>query len=144
MNVIGTRPSVSGLDAEVQKLSCEPSGLAAMEAIVRLQASMNPGIWAVARALDAVRRTDKAAEKAWQDRLRHRLDGCREIVRRLRAEGVLKPDLSEGVAAEPLWNVTSFRTWEDLVLERKWSPERYVERITRLLRDALTNQPASS
>jgi hypothetical protein len=26
---------------------------------------MNPGIWAAARAMDAVRRTDKAVERGW-------------------------------------------------------------------------------
>jgi hypothetical protein len=36
---------------------------------------MNPGIWAVDYALDAVRRLDEAAERSWQDVLWSRLSG---------------------------------------------------------------------
>ena len=64
-----------------------------IEAQVSLQARLNPAVWAVARALDAVRRTDAAAERAWQDRLDDRLGGCRGIVARLEAEGNLRPGL---------------------------------------------------
>src|ERR1700745_2137516 len=62
-----------GLDNEIRKIAEAPTGVAAMREMVSLQARMNPGIWAIARALDAVRRTDEAAERGWQDRLKHRL-----------------------------------------------------------------------
>src|SRR6185436_1596715 len=79
-----------GLTAEIRKVSEAPTGVAAMCEMVALQARMNPGIWAVARAVDAVRRTDVAAERSWQDRLSHRLEGCRQIVARIHEEGALK------------------------------------------------------
>jgi hypothetical protein len=37
-----------------------------------------------------------------------------------------------------MWNITSLRTWEDLVLDRKWSARRYEDRVTELLLLALT------
>jgi hypothetical protein len=99
---------------------------------------MNPGIWAIARALDSVRRIDEAAEQGWQDRLRHRLFGCGQIVEWMQREKSLKPGVSLEEARDILWSITSLRTWEDLVLERGWTAKQYEERITRILRSALT------
>ena len=95
---------------------------------------------AVARALDTVRRTDAAAERAWQDRLNSRLEGCRAIVAGLQAEGSLRRALDPSVAADLLWTIASPRTWEDLVLARGWSPQQYQQQITRLLLETLTRQ----
>ena len=117
-----------------------PTGIAMLEAAVSIQARRNPSVWAVARALDAVRRTDAAAERAWQDRLIARLEGCRAIVARLQAEGSLRRTLDPSVAADLLWTIASPRTWEDLVLARGWSAQQYQQQVTRLLLDTLTQQ----
>lgn len=106
--------------------------------MVASQARSNPAIWAVARAVDAVRRTDEAAERSWQDRLMHHLEACRQIVARLKAEANLRNGLDAAEAADLLWTVTSLRVWEDLVLQRGWTPRRYQEHITRLLLQTLT------
>ena len=45
----------AGLDDELRKITGAPTGVAAMGEMVSLQARMNPRIWAIARALDAVR-----------------------------------------------------------------------------------------
>jgi AcrR family transcriptional regulator len=131
-----------GLPHEIQAIRDAPSAVAMIDAQVSLQARKNPALWAVARAVEAVRRTDAAAERAWQDRLDHRLTGCRAIVAQLAAEGTLRPDVDPTIAADLLWTMTSLRTWEDLVLGRGWSPEKYQEHITRLLLETLTARPA--
>ena len=110
--------------------------------MVSMQARLNPAIWAVARGLDAIRRTDPAAEQAWQDRLNDRLEGCRAIVARMRSEGSLRAGLDSPIAADLLWTLTSLRMWEDLVLERGWSAEQYKQQLTRLLRETLTSPVA--
>ena len=127
-----------GLPADIQRIAGAPSGAAMIEMQVSLQARLNPAVWAVARALDAVRRTDAAAERAWQDRLDDRLGGCRAVVARLEAEGNLRQGLDAAAAADLLWTMTSLRMWEDLVLGRGWSPRRYQQHVTRLLLEALT------
>jgi AcrR family transcriptional regulator len=129
-----------GLQHEIQKLRDAPTGIAALREMVALQARMNPGVWAIARALDAVRRTDEAVERSWQDRLQSRLDGCRAIVARLAREGVLRKSLDRGAAADLLWSITSLRIWEDLVLERGWTAAQYEERIYALLLTTLTSE----
>jgi AcrR family transcriptional regulator len=129
-----------GLERELQKIGAAPTGLTALREMVSLQARMNPGVWAIARAMEAVRRTDEAVERSWQDRLAQRLEGCRAIVARLAREGLLRKDLPANAAADILWTVTSLRTWEDLVLQRRWTGEQYEERIYRLLQDTLTSK----
>jgi AcrR family transcriptional regulator len=129
-----------GLAEELRKIRDAPDALAALREMVALQARMNPKIWAVARSLEAVRRTDKAAERGWQDRLQHRLEGARQLIARLQQEGRLRPGLDPAAAADLLWSVTSLRTWEDLVLERKWGPRRYEQHVHSLMAGMLTGQ----
>jgi AcrR family transcriptional regulator len=127
-----------GLAAAIRKVVEAPTGVAALRKMVALQARMNPGIWALARAFDAVRRVDKAVERSWQDRLQNRLDGCRAIVARLQREGALRPGLNPAAAADLLWVMTSLRTWEDLVLQRGWTAREYEARIGASLLASLT------
>jgi AcrR family transcriptional regulator len=128
-----------GLPADLERLKQAPTGIAMLEAAVALNARRNPAVWAVARAVDAIRRTDAAAARAWQDRLNSRLALCRVIVSRLKRDGSLRPGLDASVAGDLLWTMTSLRMWEDLVLEREWSPERYQEHVTNVLIGALTS-----
>ena len=128
-----------GLPAEIQRMMNCPTGIEMIEAFVSMQARGNPAVWAVARAIDAVRRTDAAAARAWESRLKSRLEGCRTIVSRLKAEGSLRPELDPSIAADLLWTMTSLRMWEDLVLEREWSPEQYQRYVTNVLIGALTS-----
>ncbi|HZW05461.1 MAG TPA: TetR/AcrR family transcriptional regulator, partial [Candidatus Nitrosotalea sp.] len=122
-----------GLEAEIQKIRDAPTGLEAIRRMVSLQARSNHQIWAPARAFEAVRRTDPAAERGWQDRLQHRLEGCRQIMRKVEQDGDLRPGMDVKSAADLLWTTTSLRMWEDLVLLRGWSAERYQKHVYDLV-----------
>ena len=127
-----------GLEKEVEKIRQASSGLAAVREMVSLQARTNPQVWAVARALDAVRRTDAEVEKSWQDRLHDRLEACRQIISRLAHDGLLRKGLKPAAAADILWTMTSLRAWEDLVLQRGWTAVQYQKRVFDSLRVTLT------
>jgi AcrR family transcriptional regulator len=122
-----------GIPAAIRRIENAPSGTAALREIAAMQARMNPTVWPLARLIDAVRRQNNAAEQSWKDRLASRLQGCRAIVARLETEGSLRPGLKADVAADLLWTMTSLRTWEDLVLLRRWTAKQYRERLTNLL-----------
>jgi AcrR family transcriptional regulator len=123
----------------LRRLKGAPTGSIALRTWILLQAEMNPGIWPVACSLEAVRRSDPGAELGWQDRQKHRLGECRQIVRRLHREGTLKAGITQQTAADLLWSITSLRTWEELVLERGWTAARYEQQLTQLLTDALVH-----
>lgn len=133
-----------GLIDELQKIFRAPTGVEAMRGMVSLQVRSNPNIWAAARAIDAVRRTDPAAERSWQDRLKDRLQGCRQIVDRISKDGDLRAGLDPDAAADLLWTITSLRMWEDLVLQRGWAPEKYEALVMDLLLRALTDRNISA
>ncbi len=127
-----------GLAEAIQGIVDAPGGRAALLELVAVQARLNPAIWPVARAFDAVRRRDEAAEQSWRDRLEHRWQGCAAMAARLAQEGLLRTGLDPRVAADLLWTLTSLRMWEDLVLERSWSAEQYRERVSKLVLETLT------
>jgi AcrR family transcriptional regulator len=127
-----------GLAEEIERIRSAPNGKAALQAMAALQARTNADIWPLARATDAVRRTDEALERAWQDRLEDRYTGCKAIIKQLAKEGSLRKDLSQGVATDLLWTITSLRTWEDLVLQRKWKASEYEKHISDVLMRTLT------
>lgn len=129
-----------GLEAEVQHIHDAPTGLEAMRRMVSLQARSNPKVWAVARMLDAVRRIDPEVEKSWQDRLDHRLAGCRRIIQKVVRDGDLLPGIEPAAAADLLWTLTSLRMWEDLVLQRSWSAKKYEKHVYLLLLRSLTRR----
>ena len=127
-----------GLAEEVQKIIEASTGREAVRRMVSLQATQNPGIWAIALAFEAVRRTDAAAQRSWQKRQTRRLDTCRLMVERLQNEGELRAGLTVEEAIDLLYVITSLRMWEDLVLGRGWTAQLYQERVTRLLMETLT------
>jgi hypothetical protein len=50
---------------------------------------------------------------------------------------MLAPGWSVGDAADLLWELTSIRTWEDLVHDRHWPKQRYTKLIGRAARRTL-------
>ena len=46
--------------------------------------------------------------------------------------------LTLGEAVDRLYVIKSLRMWEDLVLVRGWTADRYPERVTRLLLEGVT------
>jgi hypothetical protein len=95
-----------------------------------MQAWRNPKIAPLARALDQARHADQAASAAWRDRTGNRMRGAAAIITRLREEGRLHPSWTAGEAAALLWELTSFRIWDDLVNESGLAPDRYAEIVT--------------
>lgn len=112
-------------------------GAESIRASASLQAWRNPKIAAAARALDGTRHSDPAAAAAWADRTGNRMRGATVIAERLCAEGRLDPTWTTAEAAALLWELTSFRVWDDLVNDAQLAADRYVEIITTAALSAL-------
>jgi AcrR family transcriptional regulator len=129
------------LAGALRRLRETPSGEAELAEAVRMQARMNPGLYPVAAATDALRRQDDAIEAAWRDRLDNRLGGARRIAERLKADGALRKGLDVDTAADVIWTLLSLRMWEDLVVIRGWSAARYEAEVGDLVRRAVLANP---
>ena len=125
------------LDAEVARVTGAPDGPAQVRAWAEMQARRNPRIAPLARALDQSRHADDPAATAWRDRTDNRLRAATELVRRLRREGAVHRSWTTDEGAALVWELTSFRVWDDLVNEAGLPRERYVEIVTAAVLAAL-------
>jgi AcrR family transcriptional regulator len=119
-----------GLARELAKLEAAQDGPAQMRAWVEMQARRNPSIAPLARALDGSRHEDSPAATAWRDRTANRMRGATAIAERLRDEGHMHHSWMTAEAAALLWELASFRVWDDLVNEAGMPPDRYIEVVT--------------
>jgi AcrR family transcriptional regulator len=132
------------LQAGLDVIGAAPDAAAQVRALARMQAQRNPRIAPLARALDRVRHEDQSVARAWRDRTDNRMRGAVAIVERLRDEARLHPSWPAGDAAALLWELTSFRVWDDLVNECGLGADRYVEIVTAAALAALANPVGSS
>jgi AcrR family transcriptional regulator len=116
-----------------RKIDEAPTAREALRETIALQAWLKPRLQGIATALDALRRTDPAAQAAWKEREQARLHRCEQVVRRLHAEGDLTSAFDIRTAAQCLWAFTSQRVWDDLVVDQGWSTGRYRTHLTQAL-----------
>jgi AcrR family transcriptional regulator len=119
-----------GLRAAIAEVEAAPDAPAQVRAWVEMQARRNPSIAPLARALDESRHEDDPASTAWRDRTANRMRGATAIVERLRDEGLLHRTWTTDEAAAVVWELASFRVWDDLVNEAGLKPNRYTEIVT--------------
>jgi hypothetical protein len=88
-------------------------------------------------ALNVLRRSDEAAEAAWQERDQARLGRCRQLADRLDREALLRPGLSAETGAALIWTTTSAAAWEDLVINCGWTQQRWTDETVAILEAGL-------
>lgn len=96
-----------------------------------------PEIYSVGRALMAVQDTDDAAKAAWEGRMQAVREGCLAVVKQLKEDGDLVPELSTKQATDVLWGLVSVRMWEHYIQSCKWSQKRYIEVTHQMARQVL-------
>ena len=119
-----------GLAAEIAAVEAAADGPSHVGAWVGMQARRNPRIASLARALDQSRHGDDPATAAWRDRTANRMRGATAVVQRLRREGRVHRSWTTAQAATLVWELVSFRVWDDHVNEAGLTPERYTEIVT--------------
>jgi len=119
-----------GLEAGIAAVEAAADGPAQTRAWVDMQARRNPRIASLARALDQYRYGDDPARAAWRDRTANRMRGATAIVQRLRREGRVHRSWTTTEAATLVWELVSFRVWDDLVNEAGLTSQRYAEIVT--------------
>ena len=75
--------------------------------------------------LEVARRSDPDFDAAWQDRMAHRRGNMGAIVKWLAEAGELADGMSVKSGTDIVWTMLSVHLFEDLVVDRGWSTERY-------------------
>jgi AcrR family transcriptional regulator len=113
------------------------SGLERLHFFIKAWGGYIPEIHGISVALRNMRKNDKAAAEAWDDRMHAVRHGCQAAVRAIAKDGKLKSDLTEQVATDILWTLLTVENWEKLVLDCAWSQSAYEDKMTELAEIAL-------
>lgn len=127
----------AGIEARVAAVLAAPDGPEMLRRFIHFHAEFNPHVHAAGNAIAHARHRDPDAAAAWESRTQGRLAGCRELVRRLVAEGRLAAGWTAEEAADLAWALTALDTWHALVMERGWTSAQYEQHLHRVLRSAL-------
>jgi AcrR family transcriptional regulator len=123
--LLGALKSRLELPAGAETIEQALSARAALSAFLAGLADTYPLLWPVLRAAGTIE-------------LPERLEPCRALVARFRAEGALAPHLAPSTAADILFSLTSPALWHDLIQIRGWDGPRYRSHVGYLAVSALT------
>lgn len=123
---------VKGIDARLAASRSAATGAERLDAYIEAWGNYIPQIYAVARALLAMKDTDEAAAAAWTDRMQALRHGCEAVILALQRDGMLSAEHTLEDAIDILWTMMSVRTWEELTIDCGWSQRKYVEKTKAL------------
>jgi AcrR family transcriptional regulator len=102
-----------------------------LEALLRTWVGYVPEILPVARALEAAGITGEEGGAAWRDRMESLRGVFRDAVERVAREGRLADGWTVETASDWIWARSHLEGWQHLVVECRWSPEKYENRVVR-------------
>ena len=129
------------LAASVGPIGAAPTVEEAVAAWARHVARFHARIAPVIKALEAAAAGDddvaallRQSKSAW-------LGECRNLVRRIEAEGRLAPPWTVTQAADLLWSFMAVTFVDDLVTARRWTVTQLAERLTLVVHRAVMTAP---
>jgi AcrR family transcriptional regulator len=131
---------VNNLEERLQALRASVNAVQTLESYVDFWGNYIPEIYGIAKALLAVRETDKDAAAAWNDRMQALHEGWRSVIECLVRESILSPEWDPDHAADAVWAMTSIAVWENLTIERGWSIDEYINRMKAILKKMLVKE----
>jgi AcrR family transcriptional regulator len=107
-------------------------------------AATQPGIHArlgpLMRVLAGAAASDPDLAGVWREMEQFRLDGLGRFARLLAERGVLRPGLTAERARDIVWTLCSHANYEQLVVERGWTPAEYEAWLAETLQSALLDR----
>ncbi len=113
------------------------SGSEKLDLFITAWGNYIPEIYPVAKALLAMKDTDKAASSAWDDRMQAVREGCKAIIMSLKDEQLFSLEYNCEQATDILWTMLSVRNWEQLTIECDWSQKKYIKTMKSLTQRVL-------
>ena len=108
------------------------TGTERLDAFIEAWGGYIPEIHGVARALLAMRDTDAAAAKAWDERMQDMREGCEAAIEALNRDNMLSSRHAPKQATDILWTMLSVRSWELLTIECGWQQDDYIATLKSL------------
>jgi len=117
-----------------------PTGAEMLARAVKLHSTYTSRIDSVAQVLEAAQYQDEDLGAAWRDRMDASRAAHRAIIQRIADEGQLADGWTVETAGDLFYTVTMNGPWRELTRQIGWTPQQYVENITRLLRSILRTE----
>ncbi len=125
---------LKGVEERLVPSRAARSGIERLDAWIEGWGAYIPEIYAIAKALLAMRDTDEAAAEAWDERMAAMREGCAAAIDALARDKTLSPEHAPDEATDILWTMLSVRNWEQLTMGCGWPQERYIETLKSLAR----------
>ena len=122
---------------QVRSLLDRPDPEAQLAGFVRITVQVNERIAPLYRILVSAAGTDPDAAAQLDELTRQRQQGQRAIARALARAGALRAELRERDAADLIHALLSPELYRLLVVDRRWSTDRYAKWLTGTLADQL-------
>ncbi len=135
---------VKGAEERLVPSRATRSGIERLDAFIEAWGGYIPEIYGIAKALLAMKDTDEAAAKAWDERMQDMREGCEAAIKALKRDNRLSPHHSQKKATDILWTMLSVRNWEQLTIECGWPQEQYIETLKSLARRVFVVEDASN
>ena len=129
-----SRGALPGLLARVFDAS---TATEALDSAAALHAEYHPMVYQVARVFMVGRYDDEGLQAAWDERMESRRNLYHTVVERLQAEDGLASAWDIETATDFLLALTSWQFWEQLVIDRGWSTDDYLDHIRTVMRQTL-------
>jgi AcrR family transcriptional regulator len=127
--------------AALGRVRDEPDPRRKLELYGEFVAEVTPRHVPVQLLARAAAATDPEAAGVWEQLQAERLAGMTMFARALHDEGHLRPEVPVEEARDLLWTCNSPETYDLLVLQRGWAPERYGRWVADTLIAALLRDP---
>jgi AcrR family transcriptional regulator len=115
-----------------------------LRALARIARHTAESWWDVYEVLRSASQSDDALSALVADMDGGRLYGQRRLAKALAARAELGRGIDVATATDVIWALASEDTYRRLVVERKWSPNRYEEWLSRCLSSELLSEPRHS
>ena len=132
---------LKGVEERLAPSRTARSGIERLDAFIEAWGAYIPEIHGVAKALLAMKDTDVAAAKAWDERMQDMREGCEAAIDALNRDNMLSPRHSPRQATDILWTMLSVRNWEQLTIECGWRQVEYIETLKSLARRIFVVEP---
>ena len=120
-----------------QRMATAPTAAAALDTGLDIHIHMEGYVHGYARALQAIKGGDAAAEAAWDNRMASRRTGVTAVVDRIVNEGRLADGWSRDEAIDFICALTSVDMYEALVVQGRWTTARYKSHLLDAIRGCL-------
>jgi len=129
------------LDELIQPIREAKSGLTMLEQTLVTLVRIEERLHELSAALVAAAASDAGAAAAWRDRLEVKRGALRAALSRTKAEGHLSSAWTVEEAVDVLSALTSVETYQELVVQNGWKPERMIEKLWQVCEDSVVKAP---